>query len=151
MPSRLQYSSTTSVLSNSPATKPFPLTSRRSTIHSNIPTRNYPNQAQQPGTNNKMPTPLTTAMRQTTDAFIHAWELWRVDPIMAVRAPECIISQFPTSLQIPDRNNDDFRKWFGGVEDLLSNCKVSNLVSKAPRKEIKVKIEGELWFWCALY
>jgi hypothetical protein len=69
-------------------------------------------------------------MRQTTDAFIHAWEAWKVDPIMAVRAPECTISQFPTSLQIPDRDNDDFRKWFGGVEGLLSNCKVSRRVDR---------------------
>jgi hypothetical protein len=87
-----------------------------------------------------MPTPLTTAMRQTTDAFIQAWEEWKVDPIMAVRAPECIISQFPTSLQIPDRNNEDFRKWFGGVEDLLSNCKVSNLLSKALGRRLRVRV-----------
>jgi hypothetical protein len=73
-----------------------------------------------------MPTSLATTMRQTTDAFIRAWETWKFDPIMAVRAPECIISQFPTSLQIPDRDNEDFQKWFGGVEELLSNCKVSN-------------------------
>jgi hypothetical protein len=77
-----------------------------------------------------MPGTLTTNMRQTTDAFIRAWEAWKADPIMAVRAPECIISQFPTSLQIPDRDNDDFRKWFGGVEGLLSNCKVSRQALK---------------------
>jgi hypothetical protein len=72
-----------------------------------------------------MPTPLITTMRQTTDAFIQAWETWKIDPIMAVRAPECVISQFPTSLQIPPRNNDAFRERFGGIEELLSNCKVS--------------------------
>ena len=81
-----------------------------------------------------MSTPITTTMRQTTDAFIRAWEAWTIDPIMAVRAPECIISQFPTSLQIPDRNNDDFRKWFGGVEELLSNCKVCSLSSSIFRE-----------------
>jgi hypothetical protein len=79
-------------------------------------------------------------MRQTTDAFIHAWEAWTVDPIMAVRAPECIISQIPTSLQIPDRNNDDFRKWFGGVEELLSNCKVSNLLSKTLGRRLRLRM-----------
>lgn len=67
---------------------------------------------------------LTTNMRKTTDAFVAAWETWKVDPILAVRAPECVMIQRPASLGIPARNNEEFRKWFEGVEGLLINNKV---------------------------
>jgi len=79
---------------------------------------------------NTMSTPLAVKMRQTTDAFVQAWEEWKVEPVMAVRAPECLMLQFPTSLQIPERDNDSFRKWFGGVDTLLSNCKVRRFDEK---------------------
>lgn len=72
-----------------------------------------------------MSSQLASAMRTTTTAFVQAWETWTIDPIMAVRAPDCVMTQLPSSLQIPERNNEQFRAWFsGGAEKLLSNCKV---------------------------
>lgn len=72
---------------------------------------------------------LKANMRTTTDRFIEAWESWQVEPVMAVRAPECVMLQYPASLSIPARNNDDFRAWFRSVENMLSNCKVSDCPS----------------------
>lgn len=67
---------------------------------------------------------LATNMRKTTDAFVAAWESWSIEPILAVRAPECVMVQRPASLGVPVRNNDEFRVWFAGVAGLLANNKV---------------------------
>lgn len=67
---------------------------------------------------------LATNMRKTTDAFVAAWEAWSIEPILAVRAPECVMVQRPASLGIPVRNNDEFRAWFSGVAGSLANNKV---------------------------
>jgi hypothetical protein len=71
---------------------------------------------------------LATNMRNTTDLFIKGWEAWKVEPVMATRAPECVMNQFPASLNIPSRNNDEFRAWFSTVENMLSDCKVPDLL-----------------------
>jgi hypothetical protein len=70
---------------------------------------------------------LATKMRNTTDLFIKGWEAWKVEPVMATRASECTMNQFPASLKIPSRNNDEFRAWFSTVENMLSDCKVFDL------------------------
>lgn len=69
---------------------------------------------------------LATKMRETTDAFVKGWEAWKLEPIMAVRAPGCTMAQRPASMGVPVRNNEEFASWFANVEGMLSNCKVSH-------------------------
>lgn len=71
-----------------------------------------------------MSSSLATNMRNTTDAFIKAWETWTAEAILAVRAPECVMIQVPASLQIPIRDNEQFGAWFTKVQSSLSNNKV---------------------------
>jgi hypothetical protein len=78
-----------------------------------------------------MSSQLATNMCNTTDQFMKGWEAWKVEPVMATRAPECVIYQFPASLNIPSRNNDEFRAWFSTVENMLSDCKVIDLLFPA--------------------
>ncbi|KAM0721225.1 hypothetical protein Q7P37_003513 [Cladosporium fusiforme] len=74
-----------------------------------------------------MSSPLAATMRKTADAFVAAWEELKTEPILAVRAPECIMTQRPASLGIPERDNESFRAWFAGVEGMLTNNKMTVL------------------------
>lgn len=71
-----------------------------------------------------MSSQLATNMRNAADLFIEGWEAWKVEPVMATWAPECVMVQGPKSLNIPVRNFDDFRAYFATVESRLSDCKV---------------------------
>ncbi|KAK6440083.1 hypothetical protein LTR95_003688 [Oleoguttula sp. CCFEE 5521] len=71
-----------------------------------------------------MSSDLAAAMRETSDAFLAAFTTWKTDPIMAVRAPECIHDMLPASLKRPSKNNEQFRAYFKGIEGALHGVKM---------------------------
>ncbi|KAK6429374.1 hypothetical protein LTR95_014478 [Oleoguttula sp. CCFEE 5521] len=67
---------------------------------------------------------LGTAMRETSNAFLAAFATWKTEPIMALRAPECVHDMLPASLNRPSKNNEQFRAYFNGVERAMHDVKM---------------------------
>ena len=72
---------------------------------------------------------LATTIRQTTTAFLHAFELWTTEAVLAVRAPECEHIMLPGSLGVAKLDNAGMRARFEKLEGLIRNVKV---ISFAP-------------------
>nr|OQO26735.1 hypothetical protein B0A51_07714 [Rachicladosporium sp. CCFEE 5018] len=68
-----------------------------------------------------MSSDLATAMRETSNDFLAAFATWKTDPIMALRAPECIHDMLPASLKRSSKNNEQFRAYFTGVERAMND------------------------------
>ena len=68
---------------------------------------------------------LATNMRATSKQFIKAWETWSIEPVMAMRAPNCKQTMYPKNVGFAARTNDEFRAYFKSLDGVFSNAKVS--------------------------
>lgn len=71
-----------------------------------------------------MSSSLAATMRQTAQAFLHAYETWTTEAVMAIRAPECQQVILPASLGVPTRDNQSYAKYFDTVQGRLRGNKV---------------------------
>ena len=69
-------------------------------------------------------------MRATTEAFLGAFDgTWNLEAALAPGAPECVDVHLPSSLAIPDKNNDEWATLFKSTVGLIKHAKVSPLVA----------------------
>ncbi|KAK4561653.1 hypothetical protein LTR86_004332 [Recurvomyces mirabilis] len=67
---------------------------------------------------------LAANMRVTSEAFIKAWETWSIEPVMAMRAPDCKQTMYPKIVGFDARTNDEFRAYFKSLDGVFSNAKM---------------------------
>ncbi len=68
-------------------------------------------------------------MKATAEAFVMGFNGgWRLDEVMAPRAPECTHETLPTSLGIPKKTNEEWAERFKHVLTLINDSKVLALI-----------------------
>jgi hypothetical protein len=72
-----------------------------------------------------MSSDLAATMRATAEGFVMDFDgQWPEDCTQSYRAPECRHKILPSSLETPERNNDDFRAHMKRIGHLIENAKV---------------------------
>ncbi|KAK3676085.1 hypothetical protein LTR78_003835 [Recurvomyces mirabilis] len=64
-------------------------------------------------------------MRATSEAFIKAWETWSIEPVMAMRAPDCKQTMYPKNVGFAARTNEEFRTYFKSLDGVFSNARMT--------------------------
>ena len=76
----------------------------------------------------KMSSDLENNMRATTEGFVYSFNgTWKPGATMQYRAPECIHSMLPSTLNIPPHNNEQWAARFEKLSGLVTDGTVSNL------------------------
>jgi hypothetical protein len=71
-----------------------------------------------------MSSQLEANMRATTEAFAHSFDgSWEPGATMQYRAPECMHTMLPTSLNIAPKNNDEWTAHFEKVAPMVTGGK----------------------------
>ena len=73
-----------------------------------------------------MSSTLEQNMRATTEGFVYSFDgKWEPGATMKYRAPECIHTMLPSTLNVPPKNNDEFAARFEKIAYLVTDGKVS--------------------------
>jgi hypothetical protein len=72
-----------------------------------------------------MSSTLEQNMRATTEGFVYSFDgKWQPGATMKYRAPECMHTMLPSTLNVPRKNNEEWAARFEKVAPLVTDGKV---------------------------